>query len=109
MGLWRDDVIDVARETVTSLTEAAKWKRLPRRRQGKRPHVSTIYRWATAGVAGVKLETIRVGGTLCTSLEALQRFFERLSGTDAVQTVPTRRRQQQIARAEAELTEAGIT
>ncbi len=102
-------MIDVATETVTSLTEAAKWKRLPRRRQGKRPHVSTIYRWATAGVAGVKLETIRVGGTLCTSFEALQRFFERLSGTDAVQTVPTRRRQQEIARAENELKEAGIT
>jgi hypothetical protein len=30
-------------------------------------------------VGGVKLEVIRVGGTLCTSVEALQRFFDRLA------------------------------
>ena len=101
-------MIDLARETVASLTEAAKWKRLPRRRQGKRPHVSTLYRWATAGVAGVKLETIRVGGTLCTSLEALQRFFERLSGDDSDAPRRTRSRQREMATAEVELNAAGI-
>ncbi len=37
-----------------------------------------LYRWATEGLRGVHLETIQVGGTLCTSIEALQRFFERL-------------------------------
>jgi hypothetical protein len=30
-------------------------------------------------VRGIRLEVIRVGGTLCTSVEALQRFFERLA------------------------------
>ena len=69
-------MIDLTAETVLSLTEAA--KTLPKRRAGKRPHVATLYRWAKRGLRGVKLETIQVGGTLCTSTEALQRFFEQL-------------------------------
>ena len=64
-------------ENVVTLLRAA--KSLPELRRGRRPHVSTLYRWASAGVRGVRLETMRVGGTLCTSLEALQRFCERLS------------------------------
>ena len=32
-----------------------------------------------SGCRGVVLETIQVGGTRCTSREALQRFFENLS------------------------------
>jgi hypothetical protein len=35
------------------------------------------------GLWGVRLETIRVGGTLCTSRQALERFFARLAETDA--------------------------
>lgn len=101
-------MIDIQTEEVVSLAEAAKSKCLPRRRKGKRPHVATLFRWTTVGVRGVVLEALQCGGTRCTSFEALQRFFERLSGTDAVQTVPTRSRQQQIAQAEDELKEAGI-
>ncbi len=70
-------MIDLNRETVLSLPEAA--ARLPRRRAGKRPHRNTLYRWASTGFRSVKLETIRVGGTLCTSIEALQRFFAQLA------------------------------
>ncbi len=102
-------MIDIQDEEVVSLAEAAKSKCLPRRRKGKRPHVATLFRWATVGVRGVVLETLQCGGTRCTSVQALQRFFERLSGIDAVLSVPTRRRQQHIARAEAELNEEGIT
>jgi hypothetical protein len=64
-------------ETIVSLTSATKM--LPARRGGRRPHVSTLYRWATGGCRGVRLETLQVGGTLCTSREALQRFCDRLS------------------------------
>lgn len=74
-------MIELESETVLSLTEAA--AHLPRRRAGKRPHVATMYRWAQRGLRGVKLETIRVGGTLCTSLEALQRFCARLTESDS--------------------------
>lgn len=70
-------VIDVNLETVICLTEAA--KRLPTRR-GKRPvNVSCLYRWTTQGCRGVVLECIQIGGTRCTSIEAMQRFFERLT------------------------------
>ena len=65
-------MIDHTAETVVSFAEAC--QRLPRRRAGKRPHPNTLYRWAAEGVRGERLETIQIGGTLCTSLEALQRF-----------------------------------
>ncbi len=70
-------MIDIQKEEVVSFSEAA--KRLPRRRAGKKPHVATLYRWASRGLRGSHLETIQIGGTMCTSVEALQRFFGRLS------------------------------
>lgn len=82
-------MIDSRVESVLSLTEAA--KRLPHRRGGKRPHVSCLYRWSTSGCRGVVLETIQVGGTRCTSVEALQRFFDRLS-------IPTRQTKPVLSR-----------
>ena len=89
-----------------SLAEAT--KHLPRRRAGKRPHVATLYRWAQSGIRGVRLETLQVGGTMCTSLEALQRFFERLSGDEPVQVRTSLGRKREIEKAEAELSNAGI-
>jgi hypothetical protein len=70
-------MIDSASETLISLAQAA--NELPRRRRGRKTHVSTLFRWTTAGCRGIVLETLQVGGTRCTSKEALQRFFERLS------------------------------
>lgn len=64
--------IDIEKERIWTFKRAARG--LPRRRNGSKPHISTFYRWARMG-----LETIRVGGQLCTSAEALQRFFDRLS------------------------------
>jgi len=100
-------MIDLANEDVISFTEAT--KRLPARRRGKRPHVATLYRWSNRGCRGVKLETIQVGGTSCTSVEALQRFCERLSTGDAEPHARTsRQRQRDIKRAENELEAAGV-
>ncbi len=101
-------MIDIRNERVVSLTEASKDERLPRRRKGKSPHVATLYRWAQSGLGGVQLETLRVGGTLCTSIKALQRFFDRLSshGTVGIQTSSVTRRQREHA--ERELNEAGF-
>jgi hypothetical protein len=70
-------MIDSTAETLISLADAA--KAVPRRRGGRGTHVSTLYRWATVGVRGVVLETLQIGGTKCTSMDALQRFYERLS------------------------------
>ena len=69
--------IEIGGEAPLPLRQAARL--LPNRRAGKPTHVATLYRWAQRGLRGVRLETLQVGGTLCTSREALQRFFERLS------------------------------
>jgi hypothetical protein len=75
-------VLDILNETILRLADAA--NHLPPRRGGSTAHAATLYRWAKAGYRGIKLETIRVGGSLCTSLEALQRFCERLTESDVV-------------------------
>ena len=73
-------MIDMERETLVTLTQATGL--LPRRRRGRGAHVSTLYRWATVGLRGVRLEVLRVGGTLCTSREAIQRSCEQLTSLD---------------------------
>jgi hypothetical protein len=69
-------VIDSSCESLLTLAQAA--AELPRRR-GRKTNLSTLYRWTQAGCRGVQLESIQIGGTRCTSREALQRFFEALS------------------------------
>jgi len=100
-------MIDIATENVISFADAP--QHLPRRRGGKRPNLSTIYRWAQRGCKGVRLEMLQVAGTKCTSVEALQRFFDRLTNPDAPAAAPTSKaRQRSIDAAEAELSAAGI-
>jgi hypothetical protein len=70
-------MIDTTAESLLSLAQAA--DELPRRRRGRKTNVSTLYRWSQSGCRGVRLETVQIGATRCTSREALQRFFERLS------------------------------
>jgi hypothetical protein len=45
-----------------------------------RPHYSTLKRWAYEGINGVVLETLKIGRRRFTSLQALERFVERLNG-----------------------------
>lgn len=71
-------MLDIRTEQIVSFREATAL--LPKRRRGRRCHVSTLYRWAQAGCRGVVLETVQIGGQRCTSVEALERFFARLSG-----------------------------
>ena len=71
--------IDLQLEHIVAFSRVPQLACIPRRRQDRRLHVSTIYRWHLRGIKGVRLEAIRVGGTFCTSIEALQRFFERLA------------------------------
>ena len=51
-------MIDTAKEPPISLTEAS--RSIPPI-DGKRPHVSTIWRWISQGSNGVYLEHVRVG------------------------------------------------
>ncbi len=99
-------MIDISTETVLTLTEAA--KRLPQRRRGSRPHPATLFRWVQRGVKGVRLESLQVAGTKCTSIQALQRFFDRLS--EPREPAPNKRpdRQREIDAAERDCQRAGI-
>ena len=104
-------MIDISTEQVVSLTEAT--THLPRRRAGKKPNVATLYRWAQNGVRGIRLESLMVGGTRCTSLEALQRFFDALTAQAERQTLSppfrqTSERRRQIEAAERRLAKSGI-
>lgn len=92
-------MLNTVSETLVSLAEAA-------RLLGK--HVATAYRWSTAGVRGVVLETIQVGGTRCTSREAVQRFCERLTGRPTLKARPSSRPGIGAERAGEELERHGI-
>jgi hypothetical protein len=80
-------MIDITNEEVLSLAQAARW--LPKirgaRASGKGVHPCTVWRWTNSGMAGpdgqrVLLESLKIGGTRCTSIEALQRFIDRIQG-----------------------------
>lgn len=84
--------IDPLTETLRSFAESA--KRLPSLRGGKPVNPSTVWRWTTRGVRDrngvlVRLEAIKVGGTCCTSDEALLRFFRALSTDDSRTPAPS--------------------
>ena len=99
-------MIDLHIEQVFPLGEIG--EHLPKRR-GKKAHKSIGYRWAGPGLRGIKLESVKVGGIRYTSREALDRFFARLDGDDAVTASSTsKRREHEIAAAERELDQAGI-
>jgi hypothetical protein len=101
--------IDPNIETIVALAYVP--EDLPRRRGRKKPHVSCIYRWTTSGCRGVVLKSIQIGGTRCTSKEALARFFRRLTQGDAAEAPAVRsvaQRERATARAMRELDAAGL-
>jgi hypothetical protein len=44
-----------------------------------RPHAATVFRWATKGVRGVRLDSWFIGGTRHTSPAAIERFLADLN------------------------------
>ena len=101
-------MINITQEETFPLAEAAKF--VPKR-HGRKVHFSTLWRWQKIGVRGVRLEVVRIGGALCTSREAVQRFVERLSeGQQQSLSANTRtmnQRQRSTAKADAELAASG--
>lgn len=100
--------IDLDHEQPITLAEAIKLPLL--KRNGRAPHIATIHRWVSVGINGVRLEVVQLGGTRCTTREAVIRFIERLTANDhgggAAPTPSERRRS--IAAAGRELAVAGI-
>jgi hypothetical protein len=78
-------MISIADEKLIPLSETP--RHLPKRPNGKRLHISAIYRWIKQGVRGIRLEALRLGGTTYTSSEALQRFASQLS--QVAESVPS--------------------
>jgi hypothetical protein len=50
-----------------------------------RPHASTLARWATRGIRGIRLETWMLGGRRCTTRDAVDRFIRATSAAGARQ------------------------
>jgi hypothetical protein len=106
-------------EELITLTEAA--KHLPKV-DGKKVSICTLWRWCRVGLRGMFLEYVRVGRKICTTREALLRFFSDLAEIDeriepdryAKPThlnrtpITSRQRQRALAEADAVLERAGI-
>ena len=106
--------IDINSQKLIRLADVRKLPNLPIGRNGKRLHIATLYRWVLRGVRGVKLEVIMVGGSTCTSEEAVQEFFDevtrrRRGGEVAASPMPTyqwsARRRREIEEATRQLDE----
>jgi hypothetical protein len=103
--------IDSLTETVFTFGAAA--RRIPSLRSGKPVSPSTIWRWSTTGCRArngqrVRLETIKIGGSTCTSAEALDRFFRALSGEQEIAQAAPHRGSKEHEESEARLEVVGI-
>jgi hypothetical protein len=114
-------MIDLKSETAIGLHKAAAL--YPSFREGKPTHISTPLRHITKGTklpSGeiVRLEGARLGGRWITTVEAVQRFVEKLTQAalgeeqnepPTVRPSHSARRQRELERVDGELDEAGIT
>lgn len=77
--------IDALQEDLLTFAQAGRHAR-PR---GSKPAApSSLWRWRTRGIENVRLETICLGGTRYTSVEALQRFFDAVTLARSKQDAP---------------------
>jgi hypothetical protein len=69
---------------------------LPRNRNGKKVGLASVYRWTDRGVRGIRLEYIRAPWGRVTSIEAVERFLQRLNGDRKTESdlTPARRRRE---------------
>lgn len=65
-------MIDTTKEQLIPVREVPAY--LEKRGFGRRMHVAAVYRWVHHGLDGVRLESVRIGGTTVTSAEAIQRW-----------------------------------
>lgn len=85
---------------------------MPRGASGKPINVSSIFRWASCGARGVRLETLQTPGGLVTTRGAVLRFLHRLDGVrrgihEVEPTRPHRRHREQLA-VQQRLEQAGL-
>lgn len=79
-------------------------RRLPQlKRDGQRLDLSTIYRWISRGINGVKLRVIRQGRVYVTTEADVNEFLQAINPS-----TPTESTKAEIKRAERRLKAAGI-
>jgi len=68
-----------------------------------RPHVATVWRWATRGTRGVRLETCIVGGRRMVTPAMIEAFLRRLNDgspiSDALDDADVARRGREAGKA----------
>jgi hypothetical protein len=97
-------MINLQTETLLTFSQATKY--LPRH-GGKKAAPSTVYRWASDGHQGVKLEWLKLPGGKFTSLEAVERFAAALTTLETRRPTPTVQMQSQHDAAVARLRAKG--
>ena len=98
-------MIDIRNEHLVTLAEGA--RNVP----PSGVAVSTLWRWKTKGVRGVRLEAALIGGRWYTSSEAVDRFLGALAakaGQEVTTPSESAARKARIARAERRLSRMGV-
>jgi hypothetical protein len=102
--------ISLLEERLVSFAKAA--RRTPRRRQGRPVHSSTLWRWHRRGVkcgdGRIFLEAVKLPSGMATSLEALQRFVDRLNEAPAKSEAVTAPNDAEMTTAIEELDRDGV-
>lgn len=91
---------------IGSLDELIPIERVPKILPGN-PNISTIHRWRTKGVLGIRLHSVRVGGRRMIPRESLLAFISAITtavdgGKVAVVTRPVRSRSIEAAEREVD-------
>ena len=98
-------MIDIRVEKLIALSEASRLYF-----EGVNP--TTIWRWHKYGLRRgeqvIRLETIRRGGRLATSTEAVERFFAALADADAVESYSPAINRRELDAVDAACQAAGI-
>jgi hypothetical protein len=101
-------MIDLQMEQPVTLAKSTRFSQL--RRDGRSPHVSQVYRWASKGLKGHVLETVVIAGSRCTTSEAVDRWIAVLTASANGEQLPSRtplRRQKEHQRANQNLEKSG--
>lgn len=88
-------------------------KFLPDTSRGNKPHQSVVYRWITRGLKArdgstVKLECLICGGAICTSREAVERFFAELTARSGLVEKPAVASRREHQRTSQQLVALGL-
>lgn len=94
--------ISLMHETPLALADVPRY--LPRR-NGRKVHYSTIFRWVTKGARGRVLESTLVGGVRYTTVEAIERFLHLRS---AAAPAPAPASEGELAEVDRQLDAAGL-